>query len=538
MTHNIRLEKPAVSTLLLAILHGATGLSILVISSWFIAISAIAPLGFNYVIPAVVIRALALLRIASGYAAMWVGHKDLLYRISGVRLLVFSQLTNAYSDSHACSTEALAHHTEEVASMWISWVAPLSGVLFLFASLCVGASIFDLPGASVLWISLVGWLFIVSWQGVRSVKGATHYVVSTTRFREQTSAFFNTSAIWHLKKTNNTAPGHPPLYQLKDMPSAKQAWRGNLTQQATAHSAAWLFQGTAYFLVMGVLLATSNVFFTPLGLVVPMVLLASPDWASSAFHAVTRFSQWQQSRNALSAISSVPYKNVKNVVLHQQLQFDNVKPLGRRCASVSVVVRPQEITLLQGASGSGKSSLLQAMVGLLPSAGKRIVDGVPLPLGVIDGWRYVEQSPTILSATVKQNLDPAGRGITELEMCECLRALGLDSLLPLETWVGKAGRQLSGGESKRLVLARAILSSPTLLCVDEPFEGLDAQSQQRVCRLLNQVSATTPIIIASHFIPAALSINNCIVLNNALLTSYAKRQTVMHNKAPITETEQ
>ena len=73
----------------LALLHGIAGLSILIISSWFIAISAIAPLGFNYVIPAVVIRGLALLRIASGYTTMWLGHKDLLTRIAKARLAVF-----------------------------------------------------------------------------------------------------------------------------------------------------------------------------------------------------------------------------------------------------------------------------------------------------------------------------------------------------------------------------------------------------------------------------------------------------------------
>ncbi|HAW74480.1 MAG TPA: hypothetical protein DCW74_01955, partial [Alteromonas australica] len=190
-----------------------------------------------------------------------------------------------------------------------------------------------------------------------------------------------------------------------------------------------------------------------------------------------------------------------------------LKPLERRSASVSAVVQRQGITLLQGASGSGKSSLLQAIVGLIPSTGRRIVDGVPISQGLIEGWRYVEQSPTVLSATIKQNLDPAGLGVTEQKMDECLRALGLDSLLPLETWVGKAGRHLSGGESKRLVLARAILSSPSLLCVDEPFEGLDAESQQRVCTLLKRVSATTPIVVASHVVPAALCRVDCISLD-------------------------
>ena len=81
-------------TLLLAIIHGATGLFILVISAWFIAACAIAPAGFNYMLPAVVIRALALLRIASGYGHMWAGHRDLLVRTAWLRHRLFKRLTN------------------------------------------------------------------------------------------------------------------------------------------------------------------------------------------------------------------------------------------------------------------------------------------------------------------------------------------------------------------------------------------------------------------------------------------------------------
>ena len=141
-------SKPAYLTLLLALLHGMAGITILVISSWFIAISAIAPIGFNYVIPAVVIRALALLRIASGYASMWVGHNDLLTRIAEGRLLVFSQLENSEITDKAFTTEALAQHTETLASRWIAWIAPLSNITFIFTNLCVAAVWFDLPGTS------------------------------------------------------------------------------------------------------------------------------------------------------------------------------------------------------------------------------------------------------------------------------------------------------------------------------------------------------------------------------------------------------
>ena len=79
-------------TVLLAVLHGGAGLAILIVSSWFIAACAVAPVNFNYMLPAVVIRALALLRIGSGYAHMWVGHKHLLQLTSLLRVQLFERL--------------------------------------------------------------------------------------------------------------------------------------------------------------------------------------------------------------------------------------------------------------------------------------------------------------------------------------------------------------------------------------------------------------------------------------------------------------
>jgi ATP-binding cassette subfamily C protein CydC len=199
-------SKPAYLTLLLALLHGVAGITILVISSWFIAISAIAPVGFNYVIPAVVIRALALLRIASGYASMWVGHNDLLARIAGGRLRVFRQLENSKITDKAFTTEALAQHTEELASRWIAWIAPLSNITFIFTNLCVVAVWFNLPGTSFLITLFAIWLFIVVLQGFIGLNVAEKATKENKVFRQESADFLNCSAIWHLNKAINNMP--------------------------------------------------------------------------------------------------------------------------------------------------------------------------------------------------------------------------------------------------------------------------------------------------------------------------------------------
>lgn len=89
-------------------------------------------------------------------------------------------------------------------------------------------------------------------------------------------------------------------------------------------------------------------------------------------------------------------------------------------------------------------------------------------------------------------------------MREVLARVGLQHLSALAEWVGKGGRALSGGESKRLALARALLATPDVLLIDEPFEGLDYEAQQRVAEVINESARSRLVIVATHVVPVAL----------------------------------
>ena len=495
--------RPAYLTLLLAMLHGVAGLSILVVSSWFIAISAIAPIGFNYVIPAVVIRAFALLRIASGYASMWVGHNDLLTRIASTRLAVFSQLTNSRLDEKAITTEALAHHTEELASKWIAWISPLSSVLFIFTSLCVGTSLLELPGVNVLWALYVSFLVLIVWQGMGSLTLAKAHTQHAGHFRNTSSQFLNASPIWHLKHKVQQGDANT----LMKTPSAIDVWKVHAQQKQKAQRSAWLFQGIAFLLVVLICAFASSAFFVPIAVVVPMVILAAPEWALGAFIAISKYAHYQQSKKALRALNTRPLYQLTIPPLREELKLTAFKADGRAMPAITASLPAVGLVTVSGESGCGKSSLLQAIVGLLPSTGSRHVDGNMINAGLVDKWLYVEQTPIVLSGSIALNLNPANDDINKEAMALCLRGLGLTSLLPLTTWVGKGGRPLSGGESKRLVLARALVTKPQVLLLDEPFEGLDSVSQHMVCERLNEASEHALVIVASHVIPHCLKVS-------------------------------
>ncbi len=516
-------NRTAYITLLLSLLHGVAGLSILVISSWFIAMSAIAPLGFNYVIPAVVIRALALLRIASGYASMWVGHNDLLGRIAIKRLALFEQLKNNQITDKAMTTEALAEYTQDIASKWIAWIAPLSSVIFIFTLVCIGAFWMALPGAFYLGIAFVVWLVVMVVQGLKGLQTARLHSAATRDFRQQSSDFFNASAIWHLQQYTDLDKGvvgispNNTVTSLKSgRVSAKAVWHYQLAQKKAVLRASWYFQGVAFLLVVLVMYAgaplSSAFAYTPIAIVVPMVILAAPDWASSAFHSMIKLAQYTQSEQALSKLVVTPITPVRDIALHHSLELIDFSVSDRAVPPVTAAFPAKGLVTIGGPSGCGKSTLLQGMTGLLPTEGKRCIDGLNAPPGLISNWLYVEQLPTVLSGSVLQNLDPAGRGIPHKEMKILLSQLGLETLLELSAWVGKSGRPLSGGEQKRLALARAILAKPSVLLVDEPFEGLDIETQARVCGVLNHVATSSLVVVASHVVPAQLSVQKHLAL--------------------------
>jgi ATP-binding cassette subfamily C protein CydC len=266
----------------------------------------------------------------------------------------------------------------------------------------------------------------------------------------------------------------------------------------------------------------------PIAIVVPMILLASPDWAGTAFHSISKFAQYKRSVSALKKLETTPIAVAGKKNVTQSLTLSEFGTNGRRTDLVNATLPARGIVCICGPSGGGKSSLLQSIVGLLPATGQRVIDGVSVPEGLITNWRYVEQEPVVLSGSVAMNLDPAGTNVDQNEMLSLLDKLGLNALLPLTTWVGKAGRALSGGERKRLALARALLTSTNtdtstnVLLIDEPFEGLDIHTQQRVCEVLNSYSTRKLVLIASHVTPNALNVVSTIQLGEASFRSAPK----------------
>lgn len=177
---------------------------------------------------------------------------------------------------------------------------------------------------------------------------------------------------------------------------------------------------------------------------------------------------------------------------------------------LDLAVRPGEAVLVVGPNGSGKSTLLATLAGLLPPvAGQvRIADtaSTDLPDGAAAQLvSLTSEDAHIFDTTLLENLRVARGDGTPDEATDALTHAGLGGLLTrlpegLDTTLGSGGTRISGGERRRVLLARALLSPAAVLLLDEPDEHLDPDTAQEVMRDILALARTSGrgVVVVSH----------------------------------------
>ena len=169
-------------------------------------------------------------------------------------------------------------------------------------------------------------------------------------------------------------------------------------------------------------------------------------------------------------------------------------PDGRKLLeNAALTLRPGELTVISGPSGTGKSTLFRALAGIWPFGSGEIVR----PSGRLI---FLPQKPYFPIGTLRRNLayPSAVESVSEAKATEALVIMGLEYLIPQLEESANWGLVLSGGEQQRLALARAVIAKPDWLFLDEATSALDKAMSERVRVALRSALPNTTIIEISH----------------------------------------
>lgn len=197
--------------------------------------------------------------------------------------------------------------------------------------------------------------------------------------------------------------------------------------------------------------------------------------------------------------------------LSKECRFENVSfahgdtPIIR---NANFTIERGSVTVLQGVSGGGKTTLVDLLLGLhQPDTGNITLDGVSLREIDMRLWRqsigYVPQELNLLHGTIRHNIILGDHDITDEDIDSAIRQAGAHEFIMamqngLDTEVGSMGLKLSGGQRQRIALARALVTKPQLLILDEVTSALDPKAEKSICQNILGLRGRYTTIAITH----------------------------------------
>ena len=516
--------------IILSLLTAFASIALLTLSGWFISASAIAGLvvidgnapAFNFMLPAAQIRALAITRTLGRYGERLVTHEATFRVLAGIRSWFFQQLIPLVPGrlSALRSGDLLSRMTADIDALdalYLRLLAPavvaIIGVTVVTVFLAFYAPVISLATGLMLLIAsvLVPWVFNRLGQS-----GAEHMVVLAANFRIRQVDMMQGFADLIANQAYGRF-GHF-LEQFSDLMLNTQRQNNRLSAISSAITfllaqitvllalvlAAILFKegllsGTDLALLVFCVLAAFEL-VTPLP--VALQMLAKTQKAARRIRLVT-----EMSPTTPQHIQTVALPERYDLQLNE-VSFRYPDQQNWVLKNISLAIPQGSKIAIVGVSGSGKTTLLHLLMRYYdPDQGRVLLAEHNLKQLDTDQlmtcFGVLSQRSQLFAASIKQNLLIAKPNALATELDVAIQAAGLEkfiSYLPegLDTWVGESGVKVSGGEARRIALARLYLKNAPVLILDEPTEGLDSDTERDVFKALANFAKDKTVIMVTH----------------------------------------
>lgn len=514
-----------VAGILLSLLTAFASIALLTLSGWFISSSALAgtAISFNFMLPAAQIRALAITRTVGRYGERLLTHEATFRVLASIRSWFFLQLIPLVPGRLAAlrSGDLLSNMTADIDALdalYLRLLAPALvaalGVTAVVGFLYLYSPLISLTTGILLLIAAIAtpWLFNHIGQA-----GAEAIVALAASFRIRQIDLLQ--GLSDLLANQAFSRFSRVLEQLSNLMINTQRQNNRLTAMSSALT---LLLSQITLLTALVLAAISFQDGLLSGAEIALIVFC----VVAAFELVTPLPQAMQmlakTQKAANRIKQVA-ELTPSVIQPKQalaipddsydLQLDDVS--FRYSNNHDWVLKNINLSIPQGtklaiigASGSGKTSLLHLLMrDYDPEYGDIFFSGQNLRQFNSDdlllNFGMLSQRSQLFAATIKENLLIAKPNASMTELNAAIKASGLEKLISylpegIDTWVGESGLKVSGGEARRIALARLYLKNAPVLILDEPTEGLDAETELEIFSALAKFAVNKTLIMVTH----------------------------------------
>lgn len=509
--------------LLLSLITLGAGVALLGTSGWFITATALTTLGlgFNIFVPSAMVRGLSFIRILARYGERLVGHNATLKLLSDLRGWLFARLfprlpLSDRSLRHGDLVSRLTADVDALDTAFLVAIGPLVAAVVVGGAMTTILAIM-LPAAALpygLALALATLAVPVAMVTLGRRAGRDSVAAQADlRLRVLDGANGHADLVL-LGALGRTSYG---FAQAADTAAMLRKRLGllttvaNLTVQLLAAAA---LVGTLW---AGLVALDAGHIEGPVMAALLLAVLASFEVTSLIVRSTGKASQAMAAAERLAALADLPPpvaepQNPLPLPQNGAIAIENVRfgypGLPALFDNLDLAIAPGERVAITGPSGGGKSTLLRLLLRLTdPQDGTLSIGGVPLSSmasGDIHAhMALLSQDSPVFIDTIRNNLLIGRADATDDDLWHALERAQLDDhvrSLPqgLDTIVGEAGRTLSVGQTRRLCLARALLSNAPVLLLDEPTQALERETEEAFFRVLASATRDRTVILVTH----------------------------------------